>query len=79
MQEVLGIDRNPYDKIGHLRRASSQLVARECPRWLRGEGDATFICISIAMAISACYELVEWGGRRWRWGSLRSLGTQGYV
>lgn len=39
-----------------------------------------FVCLSIAMAISACYELVEWGAAlALGQGGEEFLGTQGYV
>ena len=84
MQEVLGIDRNPYDKIGHFAQGFIPvLVAREVLSrggYVRGKKMLTFICISIAMAISACYELVEWGAAlALGQGAEEFLGTQGYV
>lgn len=84
LQDVLGADRNPYDKIGHFAQGFvPSLVARELfirGGYVRGRKMTTFLCIAVAMAISACYELVEWGaalalGR----GANEFLGTQGYV
>ena len=82
LQEALDLSRNHYDRVGHfaqgfipailareilLRRSSLQVG-----RWL------FFICVSICLAFSAFYELIEW------WVALLSeqaaeafLGTQG--
>jgi putative membrane protein len=84
MQEVLGADRNPYDKIGHFAQGFvPALVAREVfirNDFVRGRGMTAFLCVCVAMAVSAFYELVEW------WAALalgqgadEFLGTQGYV
>jgi putative membrane protein len=84
MQDVLGIDRNPYDKIGHFAQGFvPALVAREVfirNDVVRGRGMTAFLCVCVAMAVSAFYELVEW------WAALalgqgadEFLGTQGYV
>ncbi|MEP7384576.1 MAG: DUF2238 domain-containing protein [Gemmatimonadota bacterium] len=84
MQELLGLDRNPYDKIGHFAQGLvPALVAREVLArgdYVRGRKMLAFICLSIAMAISACYELVEWGAAlALGQGADEFLGTQGYV
>ena len=84
LQELLGFERNPYDRIGHLAQGFvPAMVARELMlRVFRIEGRKTlnFLVISVAMAISAFYELIEWwaavvmGG-----GAEEFLGTQGDV
>ncbi len=84
MQEVLGADRNPYDKLGHFAQGFvPALVAREVLArggYVRGRKMLAFVCLSIAMAISACYELVEWGAAlALGQGADEFLGTQGYV
>lgn len=84
MQDVLGLDRNPYDKIGHFAQGFvPALVAREVLArggYVQGRKMLTFVCLSIAMAISACYELVEWGAAlALGQGAEEFLGTQGYV
>ncbi len=84
LQDVLGADRNPYDKIGHFAQGFvPSLVARELfirGGYVRGRKMTTFLCISVAMAISACYELVEWGAAlALGQGADEFLGTQGYV
>lgn len=84
LRDWLALERNNYDKVGHFAQGFvPAIVAREIlvrqavvngRRWL------AFIVVSICLAISACYELVEW------WVALLSaeaaeafLGTQGYV
>jgi putative membrane protein len=82
MQEVLGTARNPYDKIGHFMQGFvPALVAREIfvrGGYVRGRGMTAFICMCVALAVSALYELIEW------WAALalgqgadEFLGTQG--
>lgn len=82
LQDLLGTPRNPYDKIGHLMQGFvPALVAREIllrGAYVRGRRMVGFLCICVAMAISACYELIEWGtavslGQ----GADEFLGTQG--
>lgn len=82
LQDLLGLARNPYDKLGHFMQGFvPALVAREI--LLRGAfvvrgRMAAFLCLCVALAISAFYELVEWwaalllGG-----GAVDFLGTQG--
>ena len=81
---LFGSERNNYDKVGHLFQGFvPAILAREIlirknvvkdSRWLG------FIIISVCLAFSAFYELIEW------WVALASgedaeafLGTQGYV
>lgn len=82
IQDWLDLGRNPYDKIGHFAQGFvPALVAREILRrgdYVRGAKMTDFVCISIALAISALYELIEW------WAALalgqgadEFLGTQG--
>lgn len=82
LQELLGTTRNPYDKIGHFMQGFvPALAAREIllrGAYVRGRRMTAFLCICIALAISACYELIEW------WAALalgqgadEFLGTQG--
>jgi len=84
LQEVLGGDRNPYDKIGHFAQGFvPAMVARELfvrGDYVRGRGMTAFLCVCVAMAISAVYELVEWGAAlALGQGADEFLGTQGYV
>lgn len=80
----LDIDRNPYDKIGHFMQGfAPALIAREIlirGRYVNGPKMLVFIVISIVLAISAMYELFEWGAAlAMGQGAEEFLGTQGYV
>lgn len=82
LQEVLGTARNPYDKIGHLMQGIvPAMVAREIllrGAYVSGRRMTAFLCICIAMAISASYELIEWAAALWLGqGADEFLGTQG--
>jgi len=82
MQDIFAVDRNPYDKIGHFMQGFvPALVAREIllrGDYVRGRRMAAFLCICIAMAISACYELIEWAAAiSMGQGADEFLGTQG--
>ena len=83
-QQLLGWERNPYDRLGHLVQgfvpaiAAREILVRTSP--LRGSRWLPFLVVAIALAISALYELLEWataviaGG-----GAVEFLGTQGDV
>ncbi len=84
LAEFLNLNRNPYDKIGHFFQGFvPALVAREIlirGRYVRGRNMLRFIVICVVLAISASYELIEWGvaiaiGQ----GADEFLGTQGYL
>lgn len=84
LQDIFAVDRNPYDKIGHLMQGFvPALVAREIllrGDYVRGRRMAAFLCICVAMAISACYELIEWAAAvALGQGADEFLGTQGDV
>ena len=84
MQEVLAIDRNPYDKIGHFMQGFvPAMVARELflrKGYLTNRRMTAFLAICVSMAISAWYELVEWGAAvALGEGADQFLGTQGDV
>ena len=83
-QELFGLARNPYDRLGHLAQgfvpaiAAREIYRRRIPlppgKWL-----FWLVCCT-CLAISACYELVEW------WtavamgsGATDFLGTQGDI
>lgn len=74
--------RNPYDKIGHFAQGLvPAIAAREvlirC-RQIRTRGMLAFVVISIVLAISAAYELFEWGSAvALGQGAENFLGTQG--
>ncbi len=82
MQDWFGFARNNYDKIGHFAQgfvpalAARELLIRKFG--IRGAGLLAFLCISICLAVSASYEIIEW------WSALllgqgadEFLGTQG--
>jgi len=84
LQEWLELSRNHYDRLGHFTQGFApallvrELLIRNSPllpgRWL------FFLTVSVCLAFSACYELLEW------WAALiygtaahEFLGTQGDV
>src|SRR5262249_14395650 len=82
MRDLLHFTRNNYDRIGHLAQGfvpaivAREVLIRRTP--LRSGGWLFYIVFSICLAISACYEFVEW------WAALLGgaaatdfLGTQG--
>ena len=82
LQEALGFERNPYDRIGHFMQGFvPAMLAREIlirGRFVIGRAMLAFVCVCIALAFSAFYELIEW------WAALllgqgadEFLGTQG--
>ena len=80
--DLLGLDRNPYDKLGHFFQGFvPALVAREIlirGAFVNGRRMLVFIVISIVLAISASYELVEWAAAlALGAGADEFLGTQG--
>lgn len=82
LQDLLGTTRNPYDKIGHFMQGFvPAMVAREIllrGDYVRGRKMTAFLCICVAMAISAVYELIEWGAAlSLGQGADEFLGTQG--
>ena len=64
LQDWLELSRNPYDRLGHfLQGVAPALIAREL--LLRnghrlGRHLLPFVCVCMAMTLSAVYELVEW-------------------
>src|SRR4051812_8185298 len=64
IQGVLHFSRNPYDRVGHLAQGFvPAIIAREVllRRTPLGRGGwLFFIVCSICLAISACYEFIEW-------------------
>ena len=82
MERLVGFTRNHYDRIGHFAQGfvpaviAREILIRRSPlkagKWL------FFIVLSVCLAISACYEFIEW------WSALIGgdsadafLGTQG--
>ncbi len=82
LQDILGSARNPYDKIGHFMQGFvPALIAREIlirGQHVAGRRMTAFLCVCIAMAISASYELIEWAAALiMGQGADEFLGTQG--
>ena len=80
--EVLGLHRNPYDKIGHFAQGFvPALAAREIllrGGHVRAGKMLSFLAVCVVLAISASYELVEWGAAvALGQGADEFLGTQG--
>jgi putative membrane protein len=83
MQDWFDFSRNNYDKIGHFAQGFipailvREILLRTSPlkpgKWL------SFIIVSICLAISAMYELLEWWTAAIQGASAEAfLGTQGY-
>jgi putative membrane protein len=82
IQDVLHLSRNPYDKIGHFFQGFvPALIAREIlirGSYVRGRRMLAFVVVCIVLAISACYEFIEWGAAlAMGQGADEFLGTQG--
>lgn len=84
LKDVLDQQRNNYDKVGHFFQGFvPAIIARELlirNKVVRGKSWLNFFILSICLAFSAFYELIEW------WVALASgedaeafLGTQGYL
>ncbi len=82
VQDLLGLARNHYDRLGHFAQGfvpailAREILSRRSP--LRGSRWLGFVVVSICLAFSAFYELIEW------WTAAASgeaadafLGTQG--
>jgi putative membrane protein len=83
-QELLDLDRNPYDRFGHFAQGfvpamiAREILLRLTP--LRPGGWLFLIVCCICLAASACYEFVEWWAALIGGGSAEAfLGTQGDV
>lgn len=65
LQHIFALSRNPYDRIGHFFQGLvPALVAREIlirGSYITNKRMAAFLSLCVAMAISAWYELIEWG------------------
>lgn len=80
----LGSERNPYDKIGHFMQGFVPFIAaREIlirGKFVNGKKMLSFLGVCIVLAISATYELIEWGAAvALGQGADEFLGTQGYI
>lgn len=82
LQDIFHLGRNPYDKIGHFMQGLvPAMAARELllqRGYLSSRGMAALLSVCVAMAISAVYELIEWGAAlALGQGADEFLGTQG--
>ena len=82
LQDLFGLYRNPYDKIGHFMQGFvPAMIAREIfirGRHVAGPKMTAFLCICVVLAVSACYELIEWwAALAMGQGADEFLGTQG--
>jgi putative membrane protein len=83
LRDTLHLARNNYDKVGHFAQGfvpamvAREILLRTSPlrpgRWL------SFLVVSVCLALSAFYELVEWWIAVATGGAEAFLGTQGYV
>ena len=83
LRDTLHLARNNYDKVGHFAQGfvpamvTREILLRTSPlrpgRWL------SFLVVSVCLALSAFYELVEWWIAVATGGAQAFLGTQGYV
>ena len=84
LQDLFGLIRNPYDKIGHFMQGFvPAMVAREWllrREWVNGERVASFVGVCVALSVSLLYELLEWAAAEFLGqGADEFLGTQGDV
>jgi len=84
IKELFNLERNNYDKVGHFAQGFvPAIIAREIlirKRVVNGKAWLNFFVVSICLAFSALYELIEW------WVAISTgedaeafLGTQGYI
>jgi putative membrane protein len=84
LKDAFNLERNNYDKVGHLAQGFvPAIIAREILirnhvlfniKWLN------FFIVCICLAISAVYELIEWGVALLSSEAAEAfLGTQGYI
>ncbi len=84
IQDMLSLERNPYDKIGHFAQGFVPFIlAREVllrGGYLSSRRMAAFLSICVVMAVSSCYELIEWwSALALGQGAYEFLGTQGDI
>ena len=84
MEDWFGFTRNNYDKIGHFMQGVTpalvmiELLRRTTP--IRTAGWTAFLSISVAEAISALYEIIEWLASLSNPTDTEAfLGTQGFI
>jgi putative membrane protein len=83
IRDAFGLARNNYDKVGHIVQGFvPAMIARELlirKDVVRGRGWLNFLVVCFCLALSAFYELVEWGVAIAVGISAEAfLGTQGY-
>jgi putative membrane protein len=65
MKDLFGFARNHYDRIGHFAQGfvpailAREILLRKTP--LKSRGWIFFLVTCVCLAISACYEFIEWG------------------
>jgi putative membrane protein len=84
LAEWFELSRNPYDKIGHFFQGFvPALVTREIllrGNYINGRTMLNFLVVCVVLAISACYEFIEWAAALLLGqGADEFLGTQGYA
>ncbi len=84
LREVFGQFRNNYDKLGHFAQGFvPAILTRELMIRLRivtRPGWRNVLVVCVCLAISACYELLEWGVALLSGAAADAfLGTQGYA
>ncbi len=84
LKPVFGFERNNYDKLGHFMQGFvPAIIAREIlirERVVSSSAWRNFFIVSICLAFSALYELIEWVVALGTGKSAEAfLGTQGYV
>ena len=84
IKDLMGSDRNNYDKVGHLAQGFiPAIVARELfirRKVINGEKWLFFVVVCVCLAISAFYELIEWWVAEFSGESAEAfLGMQGYA
>ncbi|HLF96658.1 MAG TPA: DUF2238 domain-containing protein [Methylococcaceae bacterium] len=82
VQELFDLARNPYDKLGHFAQGFiPALAAREIllrGGYVNGRRMLFFLCMCVALAVSAVYEMLEWfSAMLLGQGADEFLGTQG--
>lgn len=64
LRDVLGTQRNPWDRVGHLMQGfvpallAREVLLRRTP--LRPGGWLAYLCVAAALSFSALFELIEW-------------------
>jgi putative membrane protein len=84
LKDVFGWERNNYDKIGHFAQGfAPAIIAREIlirNRVVSGRAWLNTFVVSVCLAISALYELLEWVTAELTGEAAEAfLGTQGYI